>query len=313
MLQQDEPDDYVLATGETHSVREFVELRLRRDRPHDRVAGQGRRREGRRRRRRARSWSQIDPRYFRPTEVDLLLGDPTKARAKLGWKHKTTLPRAGDGDGARPICRSQRASAERRATMSRPTSCVYALQGQARLGRRPSRHGRVGAIVRRLGARGLRDPDASSAQRASICARQAEVEAWMRADAAATSCSSRRRRSAASSPTTRCPAEFLYDNLAIEANVIHAAHGAGRREAAVPRLVLHLPEARAAADARGRAADRPARADQRVVRDRQDRRHQALPGLSPAVRLRLHLGHADQPLRAGRQLRPASRATCCRR
>ncbi len=117
-------------------------------------------------------------------------------------------------------------------------------------------------------------------------------------------CSSPPRRSAASSPTTRCPAEFLYDNLMIEANVIDAAWTRRRREAAVPRLVLHLPEARAAADRRGRAADRPARADQRVVRDRQDRRHQAVPGLSPAVRLRLHLRHADQPLRARRQLRP---------
>ena len=54
----------------------------------------------------------------------------------------------------------------------------------------------------------------------------------------------------------------------------------------------------------GCAADRPAGADQRVVRHRQDRRHQAVPGLSPAAWLRLHLGHADQSLRAGRQFRP---------
>ena len=100
------------------------------------------------------------------------------------------------------------------------------------------------------------------------------------------------------------PAEFLYDNLMIEANIIHAAWQNGRREAAVPRLLLHLSEARAAADPRGCAADRPARADQRMVRDRQDRRHQAVPGLPQAVRLRLHLGDADQPLRARRQLRP---------
>ena len=90
----------------------------------------------------------------------------------------------------------------------------------------------------------------------------------------------------------------------IEANVIEAAHRARRREAAVPRLDLHLSEARAAADHRGRAADRPARADQRMVRDRQDRRHQAVPGLSPPARRRLHLRHADQPLRPGRQFRP---------
>ena len=60
-------------------------------------------------------------------------------------------------------------------------------------------------------------------------------------------------------------------------------------------------------------AERPARADQRAVRDRQDRRHQAVPGVSPAVRLRLHLGDADQPLRPGRQLRSRRARTCCRR
>ncbi len=100
------------------------------------------------------------------------------------------------------------------------------------------------------------------------------------------------------------PADFLYDNLMIEANVIEAAHRDRRREAAVSRLVLHLSEVRAAADPRGGAADRAARADQRMVRHRQDRRHQAVPGLSPAVRLRFHFGHADQSLRAGRQFRP---------
>src|SRR5499427_1784302 len=73
MLQQDEPDDYVIATGETHSVREFLDeafgyLDL--------------------------DWKQfveIDPRYFRPAEVDLLIGDASKARRKLGWEPKITF------------------------------------------------------------------------------------------------------------------------------------------------------------------------------------------------------------------------------
>ncbi len=73
MLQQDEPDDFVIATGETHSVREFVAevfglLDL--------------------------DWQQYveqDPRYFRPAEVDILLGDPAKAREKLGWRPKVTF------------------------------------------------------------------------------------------------------------------------------------------------------------------------------------------------------------------------------
>lgn len=71
MLQQDEPDDYILATGETHSVKEFLEEAFR-------YAGL--------------DWNafvKYDARYLRPAEVDLLIGDPSKARAKLGWEPKT--------------------------------------------------------------------------------------------------------------------------------------------------------------------------------------------------------------------------------
>jgi len=91
ILQQDVPDDYVLATGETHSVREFVELAFAEvgrkitwqgkdesEQGLDAVNG--------------KVLIRIDPRYFRPTEVDLLLGDPSKAHQKLGWKHTTTFP-----------------------------------------------------------------------------------------------------------------------------------------------------------------------------------------------------------------------------
>jgi len=71
MVQQEEADDYVIATGETHSVREFVELAF---------AHVG------------LDWTKyvdIDPRYFRPAEVDLLLGDASKAHRKLGWRPRT--------------------------------------------------------------------------------------------------------------------------------------------------------------------------------------------------------------------------------
>jgi GDPmannose 4,6-dehydratase len=91
ILQQETPDDYVLATGETHSVREFIELAF------SKVS-------------RAIEWRgsgvdevgidaangdtlvKIDSRYFRPTEVDLLLGDPSKAQRVLGWKHTIAFP-----------------------------------------------------------------------------------------------------------------------------------------------------------------------------------------------------------------------------
>jgi GDPmannose 4,6-dehydratase len=89
MLQQDKPDDYVLATGETTPVRTFVEwafldvgiqLEWRgegvNEKGYDAADG--------------RCLVEIDPRYFRPTEVDLLIGDPTKAREVLGWRHETS-------------------------------------------------------------------------------------------------------------------------------------------------------------------------------------------------------------------------------
>jgi GDPmannose 4,6-dehydratase len=74
MLQQDEPDDYVIATGETHSVREFVELAFKH-------AG-------------LPNWEDyvdINQKFIRPAEVDLLVGDPSKAYAKLGWKPTVTF------------------------------------------------------------------------------------------------------------------------------------------------------------------------------------------------------------------------------
>jgi len=89
ILQQDEPDDYVLATGETHTVREFVELAFRTVGRDIEWVGRGPDEKGLD----ARTGStliRIDPRYFRPTEVDLLIGDPRKAREKLGWRH--TVP-----------------------------------------------------------------------------------------------------------------------------------------------------------------------------------------------------------------------------
>jgi GDPmannose 4,6-dehydratase len=73
MLQQDEPDDYVIATGEAHSVRDFLDEAA----SHIGV-----------------DWErhvEIDPKYYRPAEVDALCGDPSKAREKLGWEPKVTF------------------------------------------------------------------------------------------------------------------------------------------------------------------------------------------------------------------------------
>ncbi len=89
ILQQDAPDDYVLATGETHTVRSFADRAF---------AAAGMTLEWRGEGVEEKGYDQdgvlrveVDPRYFRPTEVDLLIGDPAKAREKLGWQATTAL------------------------------------------------------------------------------------------------------------------------------------------------------------------------------------------------------------------------------
>jgi len=90
ITQQPQPDDYVLATGETHSVREFVEKAFSHigkriawrgmgidEKGYDAASNQ--------------VLIEVDPRYFRPTEVDILIGDASKARVKLGWRHKVSF------------------------------------------------------------------------------------------------------------------------------------------------------------------------------------------------------------------------------
>ncbi|MDD2219895.1 MAG: GDP-mannose 4,6-dehydratase [Desulfoplanes sp.] len=84
MLQQDEPEDFVIATGETHSVREFVEKSFAQMAMNIVWEGSGIEEIGRDELT-GKEVVRIDPKYFRPTEVDFLLGDPSKAKEKLGW------------------------------------------------------------------------------------------------------------------------------------------------------------------------------------------------------------------------------------
>lgn len=88
IVQQPEPDDFVLATGETHSVREFVELAFAEVGGAITWRGIGVEEEGIDAAT-GKVLVKIDPRYFRPTEVEFLLGDPSKAHEKLGWRHRT--------------------------------------------------------------------------------------------------------------------------------------------------------------------------------------------------------------------------------
>ena len=75
MLQQEEPDDFVVATGETHAVSEFVALAFAAADIDD-----------------WEPYVRIDPKFFRPAEVDLLVGDATKAKTQLGWEPKVSFP-----------------------------------------------------------------------------------------------------------------------------------------------------------------------------------------------------------------------------
>lgn len=88
ILQQEQPDDYLLATGETHTVREFIEETAKILGMDLAWEGEGVNEKGRDRKT-GKIILEIDPKYFRPAEVDLLIGDPTKAKEKLGWEPQT--------------------------------------------------------------------------------------------------------------------------------------------------------------------------------------------------------------------------------
>ena len=88
ILQQDKPEDFVLATGEAHSVREFVERSFAHFSKKIEWKGKGEKEKGIDKKT-GKTLIEVDPVYFRPTEVDYLLGDPSKAHKKLGWKHTT--------------------------------------------------------------------------------------------------------------------------------------------------------------------------------------------------------------------------------
>jgi len=90
ILQQSEPDDYVIATGQSHSVREFAEKAFKEVGIEIRWQGQGADEVGIDKET-GKVLIRIDPRYFRPTEVEYLQGDPTKAMRKLGWKPKVSF------------------------------------------------------------------------------------------------------------------------------------------------------------------------------------------------------------------------------
>ena len=117
MLQQDKPDDYVIATGETHSVREFL----------DEVFGTAR--TG------LEQYVEVDPRYFRPAEVDLLLGDASKAKQVLNWKPRVTFKGLAKmmTEADWKLARRERSSPSRKKAGRSSHECGAALTKRPRL------------------------------------------------------------------------------------------------------------------------------------------------------------------------------------
>ncbi|MBP2664971.1 MAG: GDP-mannose 4,6-dehydratase, partial [Firmicutes bacterium] len=180
MLQQEQPEDYVIATGETHSVREFIELAFKHAGIDIIWRGTGLEEKG------IDSASgkeivHVDPHYFRPAEVDLLLGDPTKAREKLGWKSETSFEQL-----------VSMMVTEDFKNVERDLLCKKTASGLA-----------TGA--------------------SKSVANQATVEKFF--------CTERPEyiflaaaKVGGIQANNNLPAEFIYDNVMIEANVIHSAH-----------------------------------------------------------------------------------------
>jgi GDPmannose 4,6-dehydratase len=104
MLQQDKPDDYVIATGETHSVGQFLEEAFS-------YAGLD-----------WRKHVEIDPKYYRPAEIDLLVGDAGKAKKKLGWEAKTKFKSLVRLMMEADVCLAQKQASANRVRLSRTTS-----------------------------------------------------------------------------------------------------------------------------------------------------------------------------------------------
>ena len=192
ILQADAPDDFVLATGETRSVREFVELAF---------AEVGRTIEWRGKgvdetgidRKSGKTVVRIDPVYFRPTEVDLLIGDASKAREKLGWKPKTPFAQL-----VKEMVASDLATPGGRWPMA---STPFELKGKTVFV--AGHRGMVGsALVRRLAQEDVElltaDPQrgrSARSGRGQQTGSPPNARRW---------CFWRPPRSAASSPTTRC-------------------------------------------------------------------------------------------------------------
>ena len=302
MLQQPVPEDFVIATGVQRSVRDFVDAAARVLDMNIRWEGEGVDEKGNFATA-APSSSSVDPRYFRPTEVETLLGDASKAHEKLGWKAEDVFRGAGRGNGARrfPGCR---AFGEVEPTWLRR---LYDLTGKRVFVCGP--RGMVGsALVRRLGREGCTILTAT--RRELDLKDQAAVDRWMAENRPHAVFLAAAKVGGILANETY-PADFLYDNLMIEANVIPAAHRCGVEKLLFLGSSCIYPKLAPQPITEETLLTGPLEPTNEwyaIAKIAGIKLCQAYP---PAARRGFHLGDADQPLRARRQFRPGDRAMSC--
>jgi nucleoside-diphosphate-sugar epimerase len=215
ILQADKPDDFVLATGETRSVREMVELAFAQ--VGRRIAWRGAgvdetgidAKSG-------KTVVKIDPAYFRPTEVDLLVGDASKAREVLGWKPKRNFAGLVAEMMARAIWRKQNGTPPvANAPFELNGKSVYVAGHRGMVG---------GALVRRLAREDVKLVTVDRRE-VDLCNQAAVFDWFAKTRPQVVFLAAAKVGGIVANNTLR--AEFIYDNIAIAANVIHAAHPYG--------------------------------------------------------------------------------------
>ena len=205
IVQQEKPDDYVLATGEKHSVREFVELAFAEVNRQIEWSGKGLDAIGRDKRS-GQVLVRVDPVYFRPTEVDLLLGRPDQGAREARMATSHDLARTGGGNGRLRSRRHENGKYQaNRGRVERMTSRRSHLRarGAARFRRRPSRHGGLCADPPARRARNATSSRSNALSRRPAAPRRDRTLVCPPSDPIL--CCSQRRGSAASRPTTTFP------------------------------------------------------------------------------------------------------------
>ncbi len=286
MLQQDRPDDYVIATGETHSVREFAEqVFAKLDLDYQKHVA-------------------IDARYFRPTEVDVLLGDASKARKALGWQPKVGFEELIDMMVAADLEIAEKEKTLVDAGYSLATSRMLTRRdlmkdkrititgGKGFLGEAPHQGLRGAGLHPSPGRRpaGIQ-PHPLEDIRRLYDEQRPDIVIHLAAKVGGIGFNQEN------------PGSLFYENIMMGVQLIHEGHLREDREVRRPGDDLRLPQVHPGPLQGGRPLERLPRGDQRPLRPRQEDDARPVPGLPPAVRLQLHLPPAGQPLRPGRQLR----------